>query len=373
MEYIRLNVPLLGKEELDEIDGVLKSGFLTQGPKVAEFEEIIRKYVGTKYAFATSSATTALHLAAVALDIKPGDEVLVADFTFPATANIVVQQGAIPIPVDIDIDTFTMNVIDMESKITSKTKAIIPVDAFGLCCDIKNIEKIANKHGLPIIQDSACSLGSTYDGQMVGQMATATCFSFHPRKSITTGEGGMLVTDDEKIAEIVTKLRTHGGVRKEFYLSFEEAGFNYRMSDVLAAIGVAQSRRLEYLLSERIKLATELTTKMAVIEEVICPSTPINRTHTYQSYVVMLPQDIKRDNIIRRLREKNVESTLGTYALHAQPFFQKTYGNIDGDCKESFKAYEQSLTLPLWAGMSSEHLDHIVKSLSETLVDERNA
>lgn len=373
MEYIRLNVPLLGQEELDEIEGVLKSGFLTQGPKVAEFEEIIREYVGAKYAFATSSATTALHLAAVALDIQPGDEVLVADFTFPATANIVVQQGAVPIPVDIDIDTFTINVDDMESKITPKTKAIIPVDAFGLCCDIKSIQNVANKYGIPIIQDSACSLGSTYDGQMVGQIADATCFSFHPRKSITTGEGGMLVTDDEEIAEIVTKLRTHGGVRKEFYLSFEEAGFNYRMSDVLAAVGVAQSKRLDYLLRERTKLAKELTSKMNVIDDVLCPSTPANRTHTYQSYVVMLPQDIDRDNIIRRLREKNVESTLGTYALHAQPFFHKTYGNKDGDCKESFKAYSQSLTLPLWAGMTSDHLNHIVKSLSEVLEDERKA
>ncbi len=371
MEYIRLNVPLLGQEELDEIEGVLKSGFLTQGPKVAEFEEIIREFVGTKYAFATSSATTALHLSAVALDIQPGDEVLVADFTFPATANIVIQQGAIPVPVDIDTSTFCIDTEDLAAKITAKTKAIIPVDAFGLSCNIGTIMDIAKNHNIPVIQDSACSLGSTFKGVPVGQIATTTCFSFHPRKSITTGEGGMLVTNDDKIAEIVTKLRTHGGVRKEFYLSFEEAGFNYRMSDVLAAIGVAQSKRLNFLLSERRRLAGELSSRINTIDGVVTPITPEDRTHTFQSYVVMLPSDIDRDNIIRRLREKNVESTLGTYALHAQPFFQREYGFKNGDCSQSFEAYTLALTLPLWAGMNDNHLDYIVESLKATIEDER--
>ena len=181
------------------------------------------------------------------------------------------------------------------------------------------------------------------------------------------------MTDSDEIAEIVTKLRTHGGVRKEFYLSFEEAGFNYRLSDVLAAIGVAQSKKLDYLLSERVKLAGELSALLAEIEAVQTPSTPSNRTHTFQSYVVMLPQDLVRDNIIRRLREENVESTLGTYALHAQPFFQREYAMKDGDCKESFRAYNHSLTLPLWAGMETAHLEHIVKSLKKVIEEERNS
>lgn len=367
MENIRLNVPLLDNEELNEVDAVLKSGFLTQGPKVAEFEEIIRSFVGNKYAFATSSATTALHMSAVALNVKPGDEILVADLTFPATANIVIQLGAIPICVDIDPVTFGIDINDMKSKITEKTVGIIPVDTFGLCCDIKNIIEVANKHNLFVIQDSACSLGSTFDGVQVGNYADTTCFSFHPRKSITTGEGGMLLTDNDEIAEKVSILRTHGGVRKEFYLSFEEAGYNYRMSDVLAAIGVAQSRKLKYLLSERKKLAKVLTEKVSDIAELVPPSSPKNISHTYQSYVVMLDDGIDRDKVIRNLRKENVETTLGTYALHAQPLFLREYSTKLGDCPISYKAYSQSLTLPLWAGMTEVHLNYIVSSLKKVI------
>lgn len=367
MENIRLNVPAIGDEELAEVKKVLDSGYLTQGPKVAEFENIIKEMTGAKHAFATSSATTALHLSLVSLGIGVGDEVLVADFTFPATANVVVQQDAKPVFVDILLDTFAMDPIDLEKKITSKTKAIMPIDPFGLCCNMERINEIALKYDLPVIQDSACSLGSAFDGVPVGTLGTTTCFSFHPRKSITTGEGGMVTTQDDDIANKIALLRTHGGIRKEFYLSFEEAGFNYRLSDVLAAIGVAQTKKLDYLISERTKLASKLTSQLNDIEGVTCPSGTYQQLHTYQSYVVLLPENLDRDNVIRELRTYGIESTLGTYALHAQPYFQRTYRYVDKDCKNSYRAYKSSLTLPLWAGMDDSHIDRISDALKSVI------
>jgi dTDP-4-amino-4,6-dideoxygalactose transaminase len=365
---MRLNHPFTGPEELDEIARVLETGYLTQGPKAAEFEKLVAEYVDSTHAFATSSCTTALHLALVALGVGPGDEVVVPDFTFPATANVVVQQGAVPVIVDIDPVTFNMDPEALSAAITSRTKAVIVVDAFGLCADMDSINAITEPLGIPVVEDAACALGGVYKGRAAGTLSTIGCYSFHPRKIITTGEGGMVVTDDDALARAFAVLRTHGGVRGELYLSFEEAGFNYRLSDINAAIGVAQMARLSELVRRRRELAAELTTMLAGSPGLRAPSEPEGTEHTYQSYVVLLDDAIDRDAVIRETRARDVETTLGTYSLHCQPYFQRTFGLREGQCKNGTRAFRQSLTLPLYPQLTRDDLTRVVEVVAESVV-----
>ena len=365
---IRLIVPSMGEEEVSAVARVLESGYLTQGPRVEEFENLIAECVGTDYAFATSSCTTALHLCLAATGIGTGDEVLVPDFTFPATANVVVQQGAVPVLVDIDPVTFTMDAEDMQRKISAQTKAVMPVHAFGLSADMDPIMELAQKNGLAVIEDAACALGATYKGRACGSIGLAGCFSFHPRKSITTGEGGAITTSDEALAERIRLLRSHGGVRREGRFTFEAAGFNYRLSDILGAVGVVQMGKLEQILNERHRLAGELTSRFAGTAGLAAlPSDQDYGEHTYQSYVAILEPGLNRDAVIDEMRSRGVETTLGTYALHMQPFFAKEYGYSRGDLPNSFGAYERSLTLPLYAGMDSGALDSVAVALRGSL------
>lgn len=367
-EKIRLAKPLLDADEIKEIELVLATGYLTQGPKVVEFEQLVAKYVGTKEAIATTSATTALHLSLAALDINAGDEVLVPDFTFPASANVIVQQGAKPVLVDIDLDTFTVNVSDLVSKVTSKTKAVMPVHAFGLSADMKPILELAKAKGLKVVEDAACAIGTTYYGQRCGSFGTTGCFSFHPRKVITTGEGGMITTNDSKLADRARLLRNHGGQKQANQSTFVAAGYNYRLSDVLAAIGVAQMRKLDKLISCKQELAKLYDKKLAQISEVKVTPVPPWGGQVNQSYVVLLADQIDRDQTIENLKKQGIETTLGTYALHAQPFFQENFGYQTGQLTNSALAYRQSITLPLYAQMSAADIERVVKSLKEVIL-----
>jgi perosamine synthetase len=368
---VRLYVPYTDEREIEEVARVLATGYLTQGPKVAEFEDVIARRIGSRYAFAMSSCTTALHLALVALGIGPGDDVLVPDFTFPATANVVVQQGARPVLVDVRTDTYNLNMRDLEGRLTSQTRAIIPVHAFGLSADMDPLMDFARRHGLAVIEDAACALGAKYCGRHCGTIGQMGCFSFHPRKSITTGEGGMIVTSDEAWAERIRLLRSHGGVRQEgaAYLQFEAAGFNYRMSDLQAAVGVAQMGKFEWVLERKRELAHQLTRLLRTVKGVTPPVEPENCLHTFQSYVVMLDGALDRDRVIAAMRRRDVETTLGTYALHAQPFFQRTYGYASGDLPGSYRVFRQSLTLPLYPQMEPQDPERVVEAL-ESSIDE---
>jgi perosamine synthetase len=366
---VRLTVPYTDEREVEAVARVLATGYLTQGPKVAEFEGRIARLVGSRHAFAMSSCTTALHLALVALGIGPGDDVLVPDFTFPATANVVVQQGARPILVDVRPDTFNLDPGDLGARLTPRTRAIIPVHAFGLAADMAGVMEFAHRHGLRVIEDAACALGARYRGRFCGAIGDVGCFSFHPRKSITTGEGGMIVTDDDAVAARIRLLRSHGGVRPEgaAYLEFHAAGFNYRLSDLQAAVGVAQLEKLEWVLQRRRELAGRLTGLLGQVRGVTPPIEPEGCLHTYQSYVVLLDDALDRDRVIAAMGRRDIETTLGTYALHAQPFFREAYGYTAGDLPGSHRAFRQSLTLPLYPQMEPDDPERVVEALASAI------
>jgi perosamine synthetase len=361
---LRLTVPVLGPEELEAVREVLDSGYLTQGPKAAEFEAAVRSEVGSEFAFATSSCTTALHLALVALGVGPGDEVVVPDFTFPATANVVVQQGAVPVVADIDEATYCMRADSLAGCMTERTRAVIPVHAFGLTADLDPILEVAGRYGVPVLEDAACSLGGEYRGRASGTIGTLGAYSFHPRKIVTTGEGGMVVTDDALLARRLSVLRTHGSVRGESYLSFVDSGFNYRLSDINAAIGVVQMSRLGALVAARRANAEALTAVLAGVAGVRSPVEPPYARHTYQSYVVLLDPDIDRDAVILRMRERGVETTLGTYSLQAQPFFAGLPGAMRHWADTSAAVHRAALTLPLHPLQQAGDFEQIAEALA---------
>jgi perosamine synthetase len=364
---IRLALPLTDEDELREVAGVLASGYLTQGPKVAELERAVADLVGAKYAFATTSATTALHLSIAALEIGPGDEVLVPDFTFPATANVVIQAGATPVLVDVDPRTFSIDPGEAERRITPRTRAIIPVHPFGLSADMDGVMSVARAHDLAVVEDAACALATTFQGRPVGVIGTMGCFSFHPRKSITTGEGGMITTNDDALAERIGLLRNHGGKRIEGRYRFDAPGFNYRLSDILAAVGVAQVRKLERILDRRRSIAATYTAALSDLSAILPPFEPPWKGHVFQSYVTLLDDSVDRDAVIRGMAERGIETTLGTYALHAEPFFRSKYGHAPGDRPNSWDSYRRTLTLPLYPQMTDEDIHRVTGALRQVI------
>jgi perosamine synthetase len=364
---VPLASPWTGDEELEEVRAVLASGYLSQGPKVEEFERMVAAVTGSRYAFATSSCTTAMHLALVALGIGPGDEVLVPDFTFPATANVVVQQGAVPVLVDVDPCTYNVDPRSLAGHLTTRTRAIMPVHLFGLSADLDPCMAFAKEHGLAVIEDAACALGATYRSQPCGSVGDVGCFSFHPRKVITTGEGGMVVTDRDDVAARLALFRSHGGVRAGGRFTFEEAGFNYRLSDVHAALGVAQMRRLPEIVARRRDVAARLTERLAAIPGITPPAEPAWAGHIFQAYVTVLDEGIDRDAVVAQLDGLGIESTIGTYALHAQPFFGRAYGYRPGQLPCSARVAHQSLALPLFPTMSEAQADRVSDALCAIL------
>ncbi|HNR45651.1 MAG TPA: DegT/DnrJ/EryC1/StrS family aminotransferase [Anaerolineaceae bacterium] len=367
---LRLNIPFTDHRELEEIASVLSTGYLTQGPKTAQFEQAVADYVGCRHAFAMSSCTTALHLALASLDIAPGDEVLVADFTFPATANVVVQQGAVPVLVDICLDTLTIDPDDLARKVTPRTRAVIGVDAFGCAADWDAVQAVADRHNLPVIEDAATAIGTTYHDRFCGNLTTLGCFSFHPRKVITTGEGGMITTNDDALADRIRLLRSHGGIRDGFWFRYEAAGYNYRLSDIQGALGVAQMEKLSWLISERRRLAALLCDRLTDISGIHLPVNPAWDGHIYQSFVILLDDRLDRNRLIARMRELGVETTLGTYALHDQPFYQRTFGYVSGQLPQSHKAFCQTVTLPLYPQLTLADLDLIAASLRQAVEEQ---
>lgn len=352
-----------------EITEVLASGQLTSGKCVREFERAVAEYVGVRHAFATTSATTALHMSLVAAGIGAGDEVLVADFTFPASGNAIVQTGAKPVLVDCCKDSFLIDLDQAEKLVTAKTKAIMPVATFGQPLDMNAMEKFATRHNLFLLEDAACSLGARWQGRCSGSMKGAACFSFHPRKIITTGEGGMIATNDDALAERIQLLRAHGGKYEggdAVGLSFHEFGFNYRMSEIQAVLGIAQMKRLDAIIEDRRRVAGLYNQALAGADSIRCPQDISDNAGTYQSYVLLLDEALDRNRIIAQMRAQEIETTLGTYAMHAQPAFA-ALGYKLGDLPNAYRAQSQSLTLPLLPGMKAETVEQISGQLRKLI------
>src|SRR5207247_10064388 len=300
---VPITKPALTEEEAHAPYDSIKSGWVTQGPKVAEFEKAVAAYVGAKHGVATTSCTTGLHLALVAAGIGEGDEVIVPSFTFIASANAILYTGATAVFCEIDPRTFNVDPNDDEKRMTKKTKAIMPIDQIGLGCDIDAINAIAKKHGLDVVEDAAPAIGEDYKGRKVGSNAHQTVFSFHPRKVITTGEGGMITTDDDALADRARTLRAHGMSVSDLERhrsdrviieEYNELGFNYRMTDIQASIGLVQLRRLDELLRVRRERAKRYNDELSEIRGIEVPFVPPYAEHTYQSYCLRLTNDCRQ-------------------------------------------------------------------------------
>jgi len=365
---IRLTVPAIRYEEVEQgFREILESGWLTNGPKVEQFERVTADYMKVPHAVAACNGTAALHLALLALGIGPGDEVVCSDYTFPASSNSIEFCGAAAVLCDVDIATYNMAPSDLEKRITEHTKAVMVVHQFGLSADMDSIGGIARARGLAIIEDAACAIGASYKGRFCGTIGNAGTFSYHPRKVLTTGEGGMVVTSDEAIAQRVASLRNHGMCDAGGVKTFGGIGYNYRLSELGGVVGLAQMNKLDWIVSERRRLAAELTERIADLEGVHAPVEPEGCRHIYQSFVVRLDSSLDRDRVITELRDSGVEATTGAAACHTLGYYQQKYGYADGDLPGSFELYKQTVTLPLYPGMTGEDVQSVAKGL-ETAV-----
>ena len=373
MKYeIPLVRPYFDSEELEEIKKVLDSGWVTQGPKVKEFEDKITDYLGVKHAIAVTNCTSALHLALLCIGIKGGDEVLVADYTFPATGHAVLYCRAKPVFVDTDLKTYNINPELIEEKITERTKAIIPVHTFGQPTEMDKIMEIAEEYNLKIIEDAACALGARYKNRYAGTIGDIGCFSFHARKGITTGEGGIVVTNNEKLASKIRNLSVFGMTsawdkeRSDKFIipEFVDVGYNYKMSDITAAVGVAQLRKLDRIIERKRELAKYWDEKLQEMEFIEPPYVSENVTHIYQSYVALVDKRINRNKLIEILVKKGIQTQIGTYASHIQPVY-----NSSDKCPNSLEIFNRSLALPMYYMLKEEDIDVAAMHLKEALED----
>lgn len=372
---IAIALPSTGLEEWESTRGCYESGWLTQGPQVAAFEKQFAKYHNVSNAIATTSCTTGLHLALAALGIGPGDEVIVPAFTWVATANVVLYCGATPIFIDIDPQTYNLDVEQLSDRITERTKAVIPVHLFGLCADIDTIRQVLPKH-IAIIEDAACAAGALYKGKMAGGLGLAGVFSFHPRKSITTGEGGMVTTNDETFAELTRKLRNHGasvseeerhhGPKPYILPEFNLLGFNYRMTDIQGAIGLTQLAKLEHFINERQKWAEYYCSELSEIEWIRTPSIPQNGQHAWQAfvcYVDPLLAPMERNDIMEILQKHGISTRPGTHAVHMLSYYRERFSFKPYDYPNARDCDLQTIALPLHNRMNEADYEYVIAKL----------
>jgi perosamine synthetase len=365
--------PEFDEAEARAVADVLASGWVSQGPRVAQFEELFAQRVGARYAVATSSCTTALHLALVVAGIGPGDEVICPSYSFIATANSVLYAGATPVFAEIEPDTWNIDPVDVERRITRRTRAVMPVHQVGLAADLDRLEPLAAR-GITIIEDAACAIGSTYRGRPVGSHGHLACFSFHPRKTISTGEGGMLTTDDADVAERVRRLRSHAAsvsalsrhqTKGVVFEEYNELGFNYRMSDLQAAVGVEQLQKLDRLLARRRALADRYDAAFGALSDVAkIPARPSYAGHAYQSYGLRLTQDChcERDDLLRKLVDLGISCRRGIPPVHLEPLYVSRYGSISLPVTE--EVAERSIFLPIFAALSDADQSRVIDAVS---------
>jgi len=385
---IPITKPYYDDEEKKAVLKPLETGWLVQGPNVKEFEGAVCKYTGAAYAKATTSCTTALHLCLTALGVGPDDEVILPSFTFVASANAVKYTGATPVLVDIDLDTFAINVDSLRNALSDRTKVLMPVHLFGLPADMGPILEIAGERGLSVVEDAACGMGGFYKGRHAGTMGDAGCLSFHPRKSITTGEGGMVLTGSEEIAAAVDKRRDHGADASDLKRHVEGVavlpeynvlGFNYRMTDMQGALGVAQMAKLDFILNRRRELAGRYTESLADLDWILPPAVPDGCEHGYQSYVCLYspagPDGLDRGaveklaegrtSLMAHLERNGISVRQGTHAVHTLGYYSGCVGGDPWALPNSLIADKLTLALPLFPQMTTEEQDHVLNVLHD--------
>ena len=390
--------PSFGIEEKEMLARILDSGWVVQGPNVARFEALFAEFTGGTYAIATTSCTTALHLALLTTGVGEDDQVLVPSLTYVASANAVRYVGAEPILVDVDPATFTISIDDLTAKIekyksSGRLKAIMPVSLFGLGCDMTAINSLARKHNLLVIEDAACATGAYRENHHAGTEALAAAFSFHPRKAISTGEGGMLLTNDASIAEQARRLRDHGASKTDLerHISnggsllpeFNELGYNYRMTDLQGGLGVCQMEKLPAILRERRALAERYSELLSGHPDLKAPKIPNGMTHAYQSYVCLfrppsnenlidawdgiLSANRTRNQLMAALEAENISVRQGTHAVHTLGHYRNRYGLRDTNFPASFMVDRLSITLPLFVGMTEADQRRVVAAVDRIL------
>lgn len=355
---IKLIKPYINFDEVkNEFEDIFESGWFTKGKYVEEFRNEIKKYTGAKHAYLTTSATTALTMALKVLGIKSGDEVVISDFSFPATANVVEDLGATPIFADVSLDTYNMLAEDLENKISEKTKAVIFVDALGNPSGISQIKEICSRNNLPLIEDGACAIGSSEENIRSGNIADITCFSFHPRKLLTTGEGGAVTFNNDSFVEFFEIKLNHGAKVVNGKFDFVDYGYNYRMSELQAVMGIKQFQKIDEIVESRNEIRKRYVDKLENLEYKI-QKINNNVIHNIQSLVFTVPEYLNRDSLISYLRENNIESTLGTYCLSSTTYYKNKYKKIQNN---SLYLEKNTITLPCYENVDIEYIIDIIK------------
>lgn len=358
------------QDDIQAVVDVLKSDFLTTGPKIAEFEQTVADYVGAKYAVAISNGTSALHAACFAAGIGPGDEVITTPLTFAASANCVLYCGGTPVFADVDPKTYNIDPEDIRRKITDRTKAIIAVHLAGQPCDMDAIHSIAREHGLIVIEDGAHALGSVYKGKKVGSMSDMTTFSFHPVKPITTGEGGMIVTDNEDFYKKMVLFRSHGITRDDsmmtrndgpwFYQQFD-LGYNYRITDIQCALGCSQMKKLDRFLARRKEIVARYNEAFADCDNIITPYQLSDTESGWHLYIVQV-KNCDRRQVFENMREKGIGVNVHYIPVYMHPYYQE-HGYKNVHCANAEEIYSHIISLPLYPGLTSEQQDYVIDTL----------
>jgi perosamine synthetase len=391
---IPITKTIFGKEEAEAIIKPLETGWVVQGPNVDKFQELFSEFTGVRHSHATTSCTTALHLGLEAMGVTMGDKVIVPSFTYIASANAVEYTGAEVVFCDINLRTFNIDETKLEKLIKSDSsiKAIMPVHLFGLCSNMQYIMKLAKKYNLKIIEDSACGFDSWIGDKHSGAFGDVGCFSFHPRKSICTGEGGMLITNDNEIAYKVSQLKDHGASKSDLQRHKEKGGsllpdftmrgYNYRMTDIQGVLGVCQMNKKDYIMNGRREVASKYDKALKEVPQLITPYIPKNYKHGFQSYVCIFTDgedissitkdkidriNVKRNIFMENLEEKTIATRQGTHAVHTLGYYKIKNNFKDENYLMSYAADRLSIALPLYAGMSDEEFDYVISNIKEAL------
>lgn len=377
---MKIASPFFDEAEIELLRKCLDSGWVTQGPLTQEFEALLARRHGVAHALATTSCTAALHLATMALGLQTGDEVVVPALTWVTSAHAAEYVGAKVIFADVDVNTYNLNPDAFEAALTPRTRAVVAVHLFGLAADMDAIRRIADRRGIAIIEDAACAIGTTYNGRPVGGLGDIGCFSFHPRKVITTGEGGAVTTNTSGLATNVASLRNHGSTGPVSadveapgpwsMATFGNLGYNLRLSDIQAAVGVAQFAKLDALLSERRVLALHYSDMLADVNDLALPTRHVDHAgHTFQSYVVRLHRGgrSRRNAVMSALAAKGIETRPGTHAVHRLRYYAEKYNIKAGDFPAAANSEDTTITLPLFPGMTVEQQQLVTSTLKDAL------